>query len=190
MCPTTIDVPRKARRGMTLIEVIVLMTGVAAMLGLAVLMLQLLLRLDVETRQRLEATATLSRLASQFRQDVHSGRPEDSPDGKEKKHTGLRMALGAGADHLVDYEASTPGKIVRVESGRDGVIRREVYSIPGSRSTQLEWVELDGHPFGRITVDRSGDREGAGPVRHFEVLALTGKNRVLGTGDAAQGDKR
>ena len=51
------------RRGITLIEIIVLMTSVAAMLGLTVLMLQLLLKLDGDSRTRLDAAGMLARLA-------------------------------------------------------------------------------------------------------------------------------
>ena len=59
------------RRGVTLIETIVLMTGVAAMLGLTVLMLQLLLKLDGDSRARFDRAGMLARLAEQFRRDVH-----------------------------------------------------------------------------------------------------------------------
>ncbi len=59
------SIPPSSRRrcGVTLIEIIVLMTGVAAMLGLTVLMLQLLLKLDGDSRTRLDAAGMLARLA-------------------------------------------------------------------------------------------------------------------------------
>src|SRR5437764_12509903 len=60
-------------RGITIIETIVLMTAVAAMLGLCVLMLQLLMRLSVDSRAGLDGGTSLDRLARPVRRRVPGG---------------------------------------------------------------------------------------------------------------------
>ena len=70
----TADGQARAARGMTIIETIVLMTGVAAMLGLCVLMLQLLMKVDGQSRARLDGAA-----ASAFAADEHDDRHVEQP---------------------------------------------------------------------------------------------------------------
>src|SRR3954447_8379490 len=89
-------------RGITIIETIVLMTAVAAMLGLCVLMLQLLMRLSVDSRARLDGATSLDRLARQFRRDVHEAGAARQLERPAAKLAGLR--LEPGPKHAVEYQ--------------------------------------------------------------------------------------
>ena len=63
---------RSLRRGITILEIMVVMTGVAAMLALCALTIQLLMRLNDDGHARLTAAVSLERLARQIRQDAHA----------------------------------------------------------------------------------------------------------------------
>ena len=96
--------PIHGRRGISIIETIVLMTGVAAMLGLCVVMLQLLLKLDAQSRARLDGATAMARLAAQFREDVHASTTAslvDQPTGQPPR---LRIEGGAGRE--IGYEVA------------------------------------------------------------------------------------
>ena len=64
------------RRGFTLIEMVVVMTAVAAILAATVVLMHFVLQMDTEVRQRTHTVATVGRLAEQFRRDVHQARGE------------------------------------------------------------------------------------------------------------------
>ena len=78
---------REARRGISLIELLVIMTGVAVILGLCAVTIQVLFRVSSDTQARRSASAALGRLAEQFREDVHAC------DGAElQPAAGLRLS--------------------------------------------------------------------------------------------------
>ena len=60
------------RRGYTLIEMIVVMTAGTVLMGIAVTLLCALLRAEGTGRALVERSASLGRLADQFRRDVHA----------------------------------------------------------------------------------------------------------------------
>ena len=104
-------------RGITIIETIVVMTAVAAMLGLCVLMLQLLMRLSADSRARLDGATSLDRLARQFRRDVHEAGAARQLERPAAKVAGLR--LEPGPSHAVEYQLMENGKIARIETRGD-----------------------------------------------------------------------
>jgi type II secretory pathway component PulJ len=163
-------------RGITIIETIVLMTAVAAMLGLCVLMLQLLMRLSVDSRARLDGATSLDRLARQFRRDVHEAGAARQLERPAAKLAGLR--LEPGSRHAVEYQLMENGKIARVETRDENLVRREIYDIPhgGSGRARLALTEHDGKRFAELRVDRQASRKGSDPERPYEILALVGKN--------------
>jgi type II secretory pathway pseudopilin PulG len=112
----------RARRGFTLVELLVVMGGVLITLGVCTILLQSLLRLDRAARGHLAETTAVSRLARQFRQDVRaSTRAEAKPDAAQ-------LMLALPGEELVEYEAR-PGTLLRVERKGDQVVRREAYRI-------------------------------------------------------------
>ena len=63
---------RSPRRGITIIEIMVVITGVAATLALCAITIQLLMRLNSDGHARLTAGVSLERLSQQIRQDAHA----------------------------------------------------------------------------------------------------------------------
>ncbi len=179
---------RPVRRGVTLIELMVVMTGVAAMLGLCVLMLQLLMRLDVDSRARFDGAVALARLAQQFRFDVQgatAARLADQPAAKP-----ARLRIEDGPAQTIEYEAEGAGKLVRVESKQGNVVRRETYVVSRSEPIKLQIKEIDGRRFASLIVDRRNSKNRTDPSRPYEILALLGKNKgPVATGTKAGGEK-
>jgi hypothetical protein len=165
-------------RGITIIETIVLMTAVAAMLGLCVLMLQLLMRLYADSRSRLDGATALDRLARQFRRDVHEAGAARLLERPAAKLAGLRMEPGPGK--AVEYQLMENGKIARVETRGENLVRREIYDIPHSSGRpRLALAEHGGKRFAELRVDRQTSRNRSDPERLYEILALVGKNASL-----------
>ncbi len=168
----------RRRRGITIIETIVLMTAVAAMLGLCVLMLQLLMRLSADSRTRLDGATSLDRLARQFRRDVHEAATARQLERPAAKLAGLR--LEPAPRRAVEYQLMENGKIARVETRDENLVRREIYDIPRSGSasgrSRLAITEHDGKQFAELRVDRQASRNPSDPERPYEILALVGKN--------------
>ena len=133
------------------------MTGVAAMLGLAVILLQLLMKLDADSRSRFDAANSLARLARQFRQDVHAA---GSPGWTPKRAV---LRLEAAPDRAIEYQLKGDDKVVRVETGKGTQVRRE--SVRGAeeridpavdeRGRRRRVRRTDRRPGGRQEPDRS-----------------------------------
>jgi hypothetical protein len=177
-------------RGITIIETIVLMTAVAAMLGLCVLLLQLLMKLNADSRARLDGATALDRLARQFRHDVHEAGAARLLERPADRLAGLR--LEPGPRQAVEYQLMENGKIARVETRGENLARREVYEIPrsGSGRARLQLTEHDGRRFAELRVDRQSSRNRSDPERPYVILALVGKNASLLSAPAPQKGER
>ena len=84
---------RRARRGFTLFEMVLVISSVAAMLALAGGLLHLLLRLDRAGRLQINDASMMARLSRQFRDDVH-GAAKATPGvaAKSKRRGTLSLA--------------------------------------------------------------------------------------------------
>ena len=170
--------PGGARRGITIIEVIVVMTGVATLLGLCAVTLQLLLRVNADGQSRLGAATALDRLASQFRADVHaadSAQLVEKAGGPPAPAPSLRLANGSR--RLVTYEARA-GRVDRVESGTGKPTRHESYVLDRGAAVRFEHRDDGPRRFVAMVVTRRAGKEAVDPPRPLEVLALPGKDRL------------
>jgi hypothetical protein len=172
----------RARRGVTILETIVLMTGVAAMLGLAVILLQLLMKLDGDSRARFDAAASLARLARQFRQDIHATGSVRLIEPQAAKRPVLRIE--PAPDRAIEYQVRGDDKVLRVEKNKGADVRRESFLVPRSGSIRLSIDDRDGRRFAALTVDRIAARNRTDPPRQYKILALVGKNGDRTTGAA------
>jgi hypothetical protein len=163
------------RRGITIIEVIVVMTGVAALLGLSVVLLQLLMKLDGEARGQFQGAVALERLAHQFRQDVHGSTAArlEKPAGANTED----LRLEPGPDRSVEYQPRGEA-ILRIETQKGKVVRRETYSIPRSTGARFELRDEAGSRFVTLAVPRVVTKGSIDPPRTWEILAQVGKDRA------------
>jgi hypothetical protein len=172
--------PRRIRRGITLIEIIVVITGVATVLGMCAVTIQLLLRLNTDGQARLGASEAFDRLASQFRQDVHAcneveiGRPVS---GQPAVVAAERLRMTLGSQRVVTYEMSK-STVIRVQSGPAKPLGHESYRLGRDPVVQFESRTEGPHSFIAMIVARRGDQEPLGLSQPIEVLALRGKDRA------------
>lgn len=151
------------RRGVTLVELMVLMTAVAVMLGVCVTTLGLAMRLEADGRAAFERSETLGRLARLFRTDVHEAR-DASLDGGVLRLTAPRA-------RRVEYHVGEGGDVSRVVVDGEKEAAREPFRVPQSVGARLEIREIDGRRFAALTVDVQPRRDRADPVRPREILA-------------------
>jgi hypothetical protein len=162
------------RRGITLIETVVLMTGVAAMLGLTVLMLQLLLKLDGDSRARFDSAGMLGRLAEQFRRDVHGA---GAARLVEQPSRSALLRIEPGPDRAIEYQVKGQSRVIRVESIKGKLVRNESYEIARGGPIEFALKQEGGRRFATLTVDRQASKNRTDPPRLFEILAQVGRNR-------------
>ncbi len=115
------------RRGYSLIELIVVMTVGATLVGIAVTLLGTLLQADRAVRSHHEQNAMLDRLAERFRRDAHAA---EGPPAVEKNAEGepaWRFVLPDG--HDVWYVLSS-AEVVREERNGKAIVRQESYLLP------------------------------------------------------------
>ena len=169
---------RASRRGITLLETLILVTCVAVVLGLAAVTIQLMLRLVALGQSRISTSLTLERLAHQLRSDAHESATAvlegDAQGASPVRGATLKLTPEPGRvvaykilEKSVDRDETLAGKRIRHESfvlprGRGAQVRNG----SGSRSRAVSLL-LEPGP-----ASRSG-----GSPRVLEMLAVVGKHR-------------
>lgn len=182
----TIRTPRRqlraTRSGASLIELMVVMTGVAVVLGLCTVTIQALMRVNADARAGLNSSATFARLASQFRDDVHASDDiqfqGDSKGGDKPGDAPAvpRLRLTREAGMVIGYEA-TGGRVTRVESAPGKTARHESYRIGKDHIVVFEGRDEGPLRFVAMVMSRDAGKGQIEPPRPIEVLALRGKDR-------------
>jgi hypothetical protein len=173
--------PRPTRRAYALIEVVLAISSIAIVLGLCTGLLHVLLRLDRTARDHLVETATIDRLARQFRQDVHAAR--EARAGADEAGRAANLDLTLAPDHTIVYDARER-LLARTEHHGATVARRETYALPFCREGRFLVRNTDG----QVWVSLALRRGTAGPndvsprdLRHdlqFEALAGRSHSRA------------
>jgi hypothetical protein len=159
-----------------MLEMVVLMTGVAAMLGLCVVLLQLLMKLDADSRSQLVGASTVARLSEQFRRDVHGARAAHLAEHAQGSATASGIQLDPGTDRTIVYNANGMGIVERVETRKGSRARRERYAISHGGTVRLSLPEESGRTFATLAIDREVASDGSALPPAVEVTALLAKN--------------
>jgi len=166
---------RSTRRGITILEIMVVMTGVAAMLAVCAITIQLLMRLNADGHTRMTAAVSLDRLGRQLRADAHASRASQLDQKAAGKPASLRLILEP--KHDVVYEPQYRA-VVRMET-RDGKLsRRESYSLPPGTDSRFELRAEGARRLVVLVVSHESGKNMIEPPRPMEVVALQGKDRV------------
>jgi type II secretory pathway component PulJ len=170
---------RRPRRGYTLVEMLLVISGVAVLFGITVGMIHMLLRLDRGSRERLGEKTTISRLARDVRRDAHaaaSARPIAGQRG---------VALEIDERRRVEY-IDDGGRLIRRETRGDDTPLREVYRLPSRGRAAIALSTHDDRRWLTITLEPRPNLKDVAPVRPVVVEAWVGKHRRL----ARAGDPR
>jgi type II secretory pathway pseudopilin PulG len=161
---------RPGRRGISLIEVLVVVTSMAILLGLCAVTMQALFRVESEAQARRAAASALARLAGQFREDAHS-----SGDAELRAGAGLRLRRESSVS--IDYEIA-PGRVTRVETAGGQPPRRESFALGRHAIAAFERRDDGPRRFLALVVRREPTRNQPDPPHPLEILALVGKGRT------------
>ena len=126
------------RRGVSLIELIVVLGIGAVMMGVCVTLLYAVLRTDGVGREHVRHSIVLARLADQFRRDVHAAKTVTGvADGEQWK-----LELPPGRTVTYRLEA---GVLARSEQVDGTVQRRESFTLPSGTTASIE-IQAEAEP--------------------------------------------
>jgi hypothetical protein len=162
------------RRGISMVEMMVMMTAVAALLGMTVIVLQLLMKLDADGRGRLERAGAIGRLSRRFRADAHAASGVEIVAADPGKPPAMRII--PGPNRVIEYQPRQDGEIARVESVGGKVARRETFILPRTGAVRLSLRDLDGRRFAVVGLDSLSRKNRIDPVRTLEILGAVGRD--------------
>jgi hypothetical protein len=158
------------RRGYALVEVVLAIGAVAIVLGLSAGLLHALLRLDRAGRSHVVETATIGRLARQFRQDVHAA-VEAKVDGAGNRQA-PKLELICAPDRTIIYEMRARS-MRRTEHRTAAIDRHETYLVPFCPEGGFLVQAQEGKVWVQLRLRRGPENEtAAGPGSPGQVLAI------------------
>jgi prepilin-type N-terminal cleavage/methylation domain-containing protein len=162
---------RASRRGYSLIEMIVVISGLAVLMGLCAVTIQLVMRVSSEAQSRRSNAVALGRLAEQFREDVHG-----CDDAQPRPPGGLRLTRSPRV--VIDYQ-TRDGRVDRIESVDGQPSRHESFTLGRHSSAVFERRDDGPRRYLALVVDPNARTGRPDPARPMEVLALMGKDRPV-----------
>ncbi len=169
--------PATRRRGFSLVEMVVVISAMAVILGMCVGLIHALLTLDRIGRAHLAEVAARGRLARQFRQDVRAASRAEPVRDRDGRAAALRLDRPDGPP--VEYRAG-PGRLDRDERpAGDAPVRRETFRLRATGAARFEVRDEQGDTFvGLLVPDGSAFGPAGGP-RESRIEALLGRDRRL-----------
>lgn len=153
------------RRGVSLVELLVMLSACTTLLTLTGSLLHRAMRVDVQARANSNAERTTMRLSEQFRQDVHDAATV-TLGAAPAEGTFLQIELGSG--RLIEYSRAG-GAVLRTETGSRLSAWREEYVFP---------------EIGSLTIGQN-----AGPDRlHLTIITAPAKEPANGSKPQRGGD--
>lgn len=119
----------KLRRGVSLIELMVLMSATTMILSMSAMLLHRVMRVQVESRAFADAERNAARLSRQFRQDVHQ--TASAALDASKLNEGVFLKLQLPASESIEYSRAS-GNILRAVSHGGKVASREEFPFPSA----------------------------------------------------------
>ena len=126
-----VPIGRHNRRGVSLIEMVVVISMMTVVIGLVGMTFHLLLRSERAVSQSFLTERTISRLAIQFRDDVHQSNTGVLTGGSESKNPVLTLENPSGIQ--IRYVVTGDGVVRLVVTG-DRVTARDDFRLPDCRS--------------------------------------------------------
>ncbi len=125
---------RRRVRGITLVELLVVITLVAVIISAVATCLHSMYRADRRTRESMAGRSTLGRLSLRFRADAHAsldavveGQPPNEPSS---------IIFSRSTGETVEYRFD-PTDVLRIVRKDEKVAHRDAFRLP--RRTRVEW---------------------------------------------------
>lgn len=163
-------------RGTTLIEMIVVLAVSSAVFGIAGSLFYTLLTGRGDGRQALERQMDQSRLAEQFRRDVHAA---DTGEAAAEEVSTLKLTLHG--ERTVEYRYENE-RLLRREKQGDQLVRQESYRLDRATEVRFEVEQAGEASFVRFVcteeaAPRGMSSAGTSATSSRELLALVGRDR-------------
>jgi type II secretory pathway pseudopilin PulG len=166
-----------SRRGITMIEALILVTCVGLLLGLAAVTIQVMLRLVAESRSRLSSSLVLERLAETLRADAHDSDTaalEGVPALAPSPPRSLKLIREPG--WVVTYKLQA-NSVDRDETLAGKRLRHESFVLARGQHARFQLGAEAGRATVSILVEPGDKTAPTGPARILELLAVVGKHR-------------
>lgn len=124
---TSLATRNALRQGYSLIELVVVMSMLSVLLALTGTTFYFLMRSEKSVTQSLVTERSVSRLANQFRDDVHQSIRCEQAGGVGEKKT--ELTLKTDDQHQVQYR-TTKGGLTRYQVEAGNAVAREDYRLP------------------------------------------------------------
>lgn len=161
----------RPRKGMSILETVVVMSSVAVALGLATLLIQIMLRLGAESQARLSASVALERFSHELRADAHA-----ATNCRVEKDDSLVLELAQGT--AVEYRPKS-SRILREATRAGKVAVREECILARGAGARFETRTIAGLKFVALVVQPAADKSGSA-APPLEILAAVGKDKGRG----------
>jgi hypothetical protein len=177
------------RRGISILELLVIMSASTVVLTLSSLLIIRAMRVQMESRAHCDIERNALRLSKQLRSDVHQSHTAETNDEAEKDGVFLRLQWPDGK--RVDY-SRVGGIVLRLASTNGNQVWREEFAFPAA--CDLDIRELDTPPRIALTITASAkvapsaDQPPASTLAvpvSFHVEATLGRDRRPAETDSA-----
>ena len=166
---------RAARRGFSLVEAIVAMVVGSTIFGISVELLALATRETSTGRDQSLSTATLSRLAEQFRGDVHAA---EAVSQAKKGDGQILWTLKMPEDKRVEYEPRADG-LRRTEYRGDKVHARDAFALRAD-GIRLELKPTEKPDEATLLIKRDGTATDDAAGYELRIDARVGRDLRFG----------
>ena len=175
-----VQVGAHIRRGVSLIEMVVVISMLTVVIGLVGMTFHLFLRSEKLVTQSFVTERTISRLAIQFRDDVHQSEIGALSSGSESDKPVLTLANSSGTQ--IRYQVIADG-LARVLVSNDQVTARDDFRMPDCHISLFAGSD-DESTLRRLVIERPGavlvkQHQEAVPLRALKIDAhLKRKDRL------------
>jgi len=165
----------KKHHGVSLIEVLAVMTVTTVMLSVAVGLLNTLLRTERATREHLRQQAVLGRLAGQFRDDAHAALRLVLPQGDAPQQRRSAWQFEPAPGESIRYHVED-GYLVRTEQAKGKPPRRESFRLPIGTTVLIRRREQDKTDVTSMLIVPAEDPPAGSTCRSIRIDAALASN--------------
>ena len=169
------------RRGHSLVELVVVISVGSVIGTTAIMLLGTLLAADRGGRRHLQESASLSRLARQFRVDVAAADdasidiPSATKDDSSEQSSG-RLTLHCASGETITY-VGEPGRALRKSQGESSANRHESYALPEPLALTFEIDSMSSQRILTMTLAAGDGNQGASARLGWRVEAALARDR-------------
>jgi prepilin-type N-terminal cleavage/methylation domain-containing protein len=157
------------RRGVTLVELLVVITVGTLMLGMCVGTIHLVLRLDRGGRAQVSDRMARARLAQYFRADVRAALRTEPATGRVQK-----LTLFLPEERVVEYRIE-PRRVLRVRTEAGTLKNQDAFPLPRKCEAHFELEDRAGKTFAGLVV-LNQERAALAALGEFRVEGVVGKD--------------